>query len=247
MRSFAGSGPRHAEATTILRGPESRGKESAVWTFSPSNAETSCKRRDGRVAGHGRGPGIRAKPASERADILRRLLLVYKHTIGSIAAKQQVRPQPVASAAGIIRSFVEDHHERQEELEVFPRFRQAGVQVNLLEAQYSVGRQVTDRILHYSTDARLRRPEGEQALRDAMEQYVRIYEPHAAREDTVLFPRMRGIIPGSEFDALSEKFDARERKRFGAEDGTAETVKRVVGIEEDLGLNNLAQFTPLDI
>ena len=37
-------------------------------------------------------------------------------------------------------------------------------------------------------------------------QFVRMYEPHEAREDTVLFPQFRKIVSKHEYDALGEEF-----------------------------------------
>jgi hypothetical protein len=35
-----------------------------------------------------------------------------------------------------------------------------------------------------------------------MRQFIRMYEPHEAREDTVLFPAIRSIVSKHEFAAL---------------------------------------------
>ena len=43
-------------------------------------------------------------------------------------------------------------------------------------------------------------------FRDSLAQFVRMYNPHEARQDTVLFPAFRGIVSASEYDALGEDF-----------------------------------------
>ena len=70
-----------------------------------------------------------------------------------------------------------------------------------------------------------------------------MYEPHAAREDTVLFPALHEIVSRSEYDALGEDFERRERRTFGG-DGFEQAVADVAAIETALGIENLAQFTP---
>jgi hypothetical protein len=70
-----------------------------------------------------------------------------------------------------------------------------------------------------------------------------MYEPHEAREDTVLFPALRKIVTPHEFDSLGEDFEKNEHKLFG-EDGFQKMVNRVVSIEKTLGIYELAQFTP---
>jgi hypothetical protein len=70
-----------------------------------------------------------------------------------------------------------------------------------------------------------------------------MYRPHEAREDTVLFPALHGIVPRHEFDALGKDFEKREHNLFGAE-GFERMVDRVAGLEKELSIYNLAQCTP---
>jgi hemerythrin-like domain-containing protein len=70
-----------------------------------------------------------------------------------------------------------------------------------------------------------------------------MYRPHASREDTDLFPRLRDLVSANEFDAIAEQFEHEERERFG-EDGFEKMVDRVARLERMVGLNDLDQFTP---
>ncbi len=45
-----------------------------------------------------------------------------------------------------------------------------------------------------------------------------MYEHHAAREDTVVFPAWKKALSASELSEMGEKFEEIEEKRFG-EDG----------------------------
>jgi hemerythrin-like domain-containing protein len=76
-----------------------------------------------------------------------------------------------------------------------------------------------------------------------MAQFIRMYNPHEAREDTVLFPTFRKIVSGDEYDALGEDFEKKEHQLFG-DDGFEKMVDRVADIEKTLGIYDLAQFTP---
>ena len=76
-----------------------------------------------------------------------------------------------------------------------------------------------------------------------MEQFVRMYEPHEAREDTVLFPALRSILSKHEFDTLGEEFETKEHQLFG-EEGFDKIVDQVAGIEKRFGIYDLGQFTP---
>jgi hypothetical protein len=51
-------------------------------------------------------------------------------------------------------------------------------------------------------------------LRNVLYQFVRMYEPHEAREDTVLFPTFRKIVSKHEYDALGEEFEKKENELF---------------------------------
>lgn len=86
-------------------------------------------------------------------------------------------------------------------------------------------------------------PHARAFLADACARFVHMYRPHESREDTVLFPKLRGIISAHEFAALGEVFEREEQRRFGA-DGFQRAVAAVAGIEKRLGIYNLAQFTP---
>ena len=70
-----------------------------------------------------------------------------------------------------------------------------------------------------------------------------MYRPHAAREDTVLYPAFRSVITPKEFDALGDQFEDKEQKLFG-KDGFEKIVAEVAGLEKQLGIYDLAQFTP---
>jgi hypothetical protein len=76
-----------------------------------------------------------------------------------------------------------------------------------------------------------------------MRQFVRMYEPHEAREDTVLFPALRQVVSKHEFGALGQDFEKKEHQLFGDE-GFEKIVDRVAAIERSLGFYDLAQFTP---
>jgi hemerythrin-like domain-containing protein len=178
--------------------------------------------------------------------VLKRVLLVYEEAVRRIDAKQDLPPDAVRGSAQIIRSFIEDYHEKLEEDFLFPRFEKARRLADLtavLRAQHQAGRRLTDQITQWSTAASLKEPASAARLRDAMRQFNRMYAPHEAREDTVLFPALRQIVSKNEFAALGEDFEKKEHQLFG-EDGFEKIVDRVASIEKTLGTYDLAQFTP---
>ena len=74
---------------------------------------------------------------------LQRLLLIYEEGIRCLDAHETMPPEALAEAAAVVRSFIEDYHQKQEEEGVFPRLEKAGKLADLtsiLRAQHSAGR-----------------------------------------------------------------------------------------------------------
>ena len=44
-------------------------------------------------------------------------------------------------------------------------------------------------------------------LTHSLSRFIRMYNPHRAREDTVLFPALRKITSSNEYDSLGEDFE----------------------------------------
>jgi hemerythrin-like domain-containing protein len=178
--------------------------------------------------------------------VLKRVLLIYGEALRRLDAKQDFPPEALADAAGIIRSFVEDYHEKLEEDFLFPRFEKANQLVDLvkvLRTQHEAGRSVTDVTMRFANLQSLRSESERTQLVNSMQQFIRMYNPHEAREDTVLFPAFRKIVSPHEFDSLGEDFEKKEDELFG-EDGFEKMVDKVAGIEKRFGIYDLAQFTP---
>lgn len=172
--------------------------------------------------------------------VLNRILLIYDEAVRRIRRKEKFDVGIVAQSASLIKRFIEDYHEKLEENYLFPRFEKAGKLVDLvttLRAQHAAGRTVTGRIL---TSVKANDLETTQASLTA---FIRMYRPHEAREDTVLFPALHQIVSKHEYDALGEQFEGIERKTFGG-DGFDMAVDQVTALEKQLGIYDLTQFTP---
>jgi hemerythrin-like domain-containing protein len=176
--------------------------------------------------------------------ILKRVLLAYDEVIRRLRSGREFPPDTVTAGATIVRKFVEDYHEKLEEDHLFPRFRKAGKLVDLVDvlyAQHQAGRRVTARIL--ATAASLKTADDRNRLARDLEAFNRMYAPHEAREDTVLFPALHKIVSPHEYDAMGEQFEKIERTTFGG-DGFDIYLDKVEALEKRLGIYDLAQFTP---
>ncbi|MDB6093913.1 MAG: hypothetical protein JWM32_1475 [Verrucomicrobia bacterium] len=179
--------------------------------------------------------------------VLKRVLLIYREAIRRLENGMELPPAVLARSAAIIRDFIEDYHEKLEEDHLFPRFRQAGVEVdlvNVLVQQHAGGRRLTDQTLALcKRDMAFHEAGSRRAVIDSLQQFIRMYEPHEAREDTVLFPALRKIVSKHEFAALGEQFEKKEHDLFG-QDGFEKFVEEVATLEKTLGIYDLGQFTP---
>jgi hemerythrin-like domain-containing protein len=177
--------------------------------------------------------------------LLKRILLIYDEVSVRIATKKDFPPDAVTNSAKIIQSFIEAYHEKLEEDHLFPRFRQHHLLVELvdvLQRQHEAGRRVTEQILALSGGS-AKSDADKQKLASALHQFVRMYAPHEAREDTILFPALHTIISRHEYDSLGEDFEKKEHEMFGKE-GFEGMVPKVAEIEKQLGIYDLNVFTP---
>jgi len=177
--------------------------------------------------------------------LLNRILLIYDRCKANLVTKQSFDPAILLNSAGIIRTFVEEYHEKQEENYLFPRFEKSNQLTDLvqtLKQQHDAGRAITDQVLQLSKTRSLTDAVG-QRLIGLLTNFNYMYRPHEAREDTILFPAFRKLVSQHEYDSLGEEFEENEHKRFG-EDGFETMVNKVADIEKQLGIYELAQFTP---
>ncbi len=178
--------------------------------------------------------------------LLLRILLIYRELGSRHAAGQPIMASHPHEAALIMHDFIEGFHELLEEAYVFPRLRQAGQlesTVSELLVQHARGREQTQLILA-ETGRSGALPSGTASrVAGAMATFVRMYEPHEAREDTVIYPAYRALLSAAEVAELGAHFASLEHEQFG-DAGFTTMVERVAGIERELGIYDIAQFTP---
>lgn len=129
---------------------------------------------------------------------------------------------------------------------MFPRFEKARKLkdlVKVLREQNQAGRRLTAEIQWLAAPAPLRDAEQRQKLSGSLGLFVRMYRPHEAREDTVLFPALHDIVSAHEYDSLGEEFEKKEQELFG-EKGFERMVDQVASLEKALGIYALSRFTP---
>jgi hemerythrin-like domain-containing protein len=181
--------------------------------------------------------------------LLVRILLIYRHLLGAQASGHPVPAGHAHDSALIIRDYIEAFHEELEEAYVFQRLVQAGQlrpTVSTLLVQHARGRELTQLILAESGGSGSLATATAARVASAMAAFVRMYEPHEAREDTVVYPAFRALLKPAEIADLGARFAELQTEQFGS-DGFAAMVGRVGAIEQALGIYDLAQFTPPNI
>jgi hemerythrin-like domain-containing protein len=178
--------------------------------------------------------------------VLRRALLVYQETATKLQKASTIPSEPLNKTAKLFREFGEEYHEKKlEEAYIFPAVKKAGGPAggyaDILIAQHQRGREITDFILAATAGAKLTSA-NINSFATALESLARMYEHHAAIEDTIVFPAWKQTLKAKELDEMNEKFEEIEHAQFG-EDGFENALKQMAEIEQSLGLSDLAQFT----
>ena len=179
--------------------------------------------------------------------VIRRALLVYAESVPKLRHNPaSVDPATLHRTAQLFRTFGEDYHERMlEEQHIFPKVRKMSPELShyadSLIAQHGRGREITDYILAVCNGKKIGAAHAE-PLAHVLQGFVRMYENHAAREDTVIFPAWKKNFTNKQLDELSDQFEDIEHTMFG-KDGFADAEKTISAIEGALGFTDLGQFT----
>ena len=180
--------------------------------------------------------------------VIRRALLVYYEVIPKLRQNAaSVDAAALQQTAKLFRTFGEDYHERMlEEQHIFPLVRKHGGELaryaDILTQQHQRGREVTDYVLAVTNGGKISSAHAE-PLAKVFETFVLMYENHAAREDTIVFPAWKKNFTDKQLDEISDQFEDIEHKMFG-KDGFEDAEKKIGNIEATLGFADLAQFTP---
>lgn len=208
------------------------------------HGEASSKHRDT----HGKKNEEEVTPPEDlmrEHGVLDRVLLLYEAGIRKYSADEDFDPGLITRSSEIVRDFINNYHEKSEEEHVFPRFKKAGQMIDLVDtllAQHQAGRNVTETIIRLAPSGRSSADDRRQLVA-AMQSFIRMYRPHAAREDTDLFPKLKDLVSANEYDSMAEEFERKEHQLFG-EDGFEKMAARVAELEQTMGIRDLAQFTP---
>lgn len=197
--------------------------------------------------GGGEGEITATEDLMREHGVLRRLLVVYRESAGLLrSGAQGLDVGALAAAADLFRAFGEDYHERQlEEQRIFPKVRkvggEAGRLADVLQGQHERGRQINEYVKQVCGSGSLATGAAEPLAR-TLDSFTRMYEAHAAYEDTIVFPAWKKSLSKHELKEAGEEFEEIEKRQFKG-DGFDMAVDQVAQIEQRLGLHDLARFT----
>jgi hemerythrin-like domain-containing protein len=177
--------------------------------------------------------------------LLERILAIYEEGARRLRSGEMISPAVLHETTAISQTFVHDYHERNEENFLFARAEhEASLAplVQTLRAQHNRGREYAALLLRLTEPATFADASRRPVIAAACEAVVRMYRPHAARENSVLFPAVRGLYSHHDWHELGERFEDDEHRRFGSS-GFEGMVSRVADIEREIGLDDLARFT----
>lgn len=177
--------------------------------------------------------------------LLIRLLLCYDQALHSLDGDPGTAVTVIHETAELVHDVIENFHEALEEGYVFPPLlaaRQHVATIDTLLLQHARGRLVTQMLLADATTAKLHDTSVRSRVVDSVKAFVRMYEPHEAREDTVVFPAYRASRTSEQLQSDGEAFDQLATEAFGPTP-LSTVVAQVANIERSLGIANLGQFT----
>lgn len=178
--------------------------------------------------------------------VLNRIMMIYDACRARLISGETFSAEALVNAAQIIRTFIEDYHEKLEEEFLFPRFVNADKLVGLnqlLYIQHATGRKLTDQILQLAGAGTMNNDEDAQKLVALLDSFNWMYRSHESREDTVLFPALRSILSGNEYYAIGEDFEKKEYEIMGKA-GFETVLARVENIEKQMNIYDMTRLTP---
>ncbi len=183
---------------------------------------------------------------SREHAIMERLMLVIESGVARIASGEVVDLFPINHAAITIKVFGADHHMVDEEQFVFPKLREAGTMdslVDTLELQHDKGREIIGRIIDLTRAGHIDDLGRLNELAKLCMSFVIMYRPHAAWEETVVFPALYEIATENYIDNINLRMHDEERTLM-SDPGLHRLMDNLRKIEGAAGTSELGRFTP---
>lgn len=199
-----------------------------------------------------KGEELEEKESSPMEDLMKehgfveRILIMYQRLIDRADMEQYLDIPVINRSAKMIRDYVNNHHERDEERYIFPKFREAryvGDLVETLKEQHDRSRKIANELVDLSAKGANISEDERKRLVYLCGSFIHMYLPHIAHENSILFPVFYDIVSAEYLEDIREKMGEGERKILG-ETGFRGLVGRLSELERSIGVHDLRQFTP---
>ncbi len=178
--------------------------------------------------------------------VLCRAVSILEEIKGGMDARMDLPPELMQGTLDVVEKIVLQCHQKLEEKYIYPAFESAnkmGGLVGVLREQHGAGAQLTQILRRLAEESSARDLEKRRTLSAAIHQFGRMYRAHSHREDTVLFPAIHEVVTPKAYEKLNRSLQSEGGGMLG-EGGFGEAVQKLAGIEEALGIGDLAAFTP---
>jgi hemerythrin-like domain-containing protein len=198
-----------------------------------------------------KGEELEEEESSPTEDLMRehgvveRILLIYQRILEKAITGQEIDISAINRASQMVDMYVSNHHEKDEEEYIFPKFREANYIVEIvdtLENQHDVARELNRQIMDLSSQGADISQEDLVRLLDRCGMYINMYLPHISRENTIVFPTFFDIVSNEYIQDIKEKMEDEEEQALG-DTGFRGLVGRVSEIEKQVGCHDLEQYT----
>ena len=183
---------------------------------------------------------------SREHAIIERVMIAMENLVAELIDDPGIDVFPINHAAITINEFGAQHHMVDEEQFLFPKFREAGVAIPLvdtLQAQHDRGRQLIGRIIELTRGRHLDDIGQVNELTDLCMSFMIMYRAHAAWEETVAFPAFYDLVPENYVDNIGRRMRDEEQGMM-SDPGLHKLMDNLRQIEEAAGTAELARFTP---
>jgi len=194
----------------------------------------------------GENAGTAIEILARQHGVIYRAVAILEEVRGGMDARMDPPPEIIGGTVEILRLFVANHHQQMEEKLVYPVFDAAGKMSGLVEVlreQHAAGSRLTYILRDLCGGFSARDLEKRRTMGGAIHMFSRMYRAHAEWEDTALFPLLRRTMPPKSYTEMSSALQRAETEFLG-QTGFDETIRKLAGYENILGIGDLASFTP---
>ncbi len=178
--------------------------------------------------------------------VLYRAIAILEEIKGGMDARMDLPPEIIGGTVEMFRLFIVDYHQQMEEKHIYPVFDAAGKMsgmVGVLREQHAAGNQLIETLRELCGGFSAKDLEKRRRMASAIHLFSRMYRAHAVREDTELLPLLHRIMPPKAYAELGSALQKAENEFLG-QNGFEETIRKLTGYENILGIGDLATFTP---